>query len=201
MAKRLFFAVPLTELAEDNLAEQADRLAQWMPDRQLRWIAPANYHLTLHFLGELSEAHLQDLAEITADVAQRYRQRHSNHAYLIESRQLDWFPSPNKARMLTALVGKNDALMQLQQSLGTALQRRGFTVEKRRFRPHVSVARIGRGNDRGMGVGSLHPGPVELLPTLAWPLDELVLFESLLRPEGAAYTPVVVEPLATIADA
>lgn len=64
----------------------------------------------------------------------------------------------------------------LAESLGQALGQAGFPVEKRPFRPHLTLLRK---------VRTLPQLPD--LPPLAWPVSEFVLVASDLSPEGTRY--------------
>lgn len=56
---RLFLAIELSERIRANAGALQERLATANAD--VRWVAPENFHLTVMFLGELSEALLPDI--------------------------------------------------------------------------------------------------------------------------------------------
>jgi 2'-5' RNA ligase len=78
----------------------------------------------------------------------------------------------------------------LASALEEAARGEGFAPERRPFRPHLTLARARRGErptvPDGDSVGAL--GEVEA--------QEVVLFRSRLSPQGAAYDPIEIFPLA-----
>jgi RNA 2',3'-cyclic 3'-phosphodiesterase len=61
----------------------------------------------------------------------------------------------------------------------------GFAIEKRPFRPHVTIARMRRGQPAEASIKASAKrgfGPV------LFSVTDLTLFESELRPEGSVYT-------------
>jgi len=65
----------------------------------------------------------------------------------------------------------------LATSLSTALRQAGFAVERRPFKPHVTLVR------------KLRPGSASLpeLPGYEWRCRRFDLVQSVLQPQGAAY--------------
>ena len=149
--------------------------------RFLRWIAPENYHLTLAFLGDIKPTECDRLETIAAAVAL------NNLATTLRLSHVEWFPHAAKPRMLVALPKPAPALDKLQGDLQQQLRSRDFKVDKRKFRPHVSLARAGR------AFRACHLGDENLSIELA--MDSLVLYRSELRPEGASYTALFEQPL------
>ncbi len=144
---RLFFALPMSELAERQLQQQAEIFKHRSLADGLRWIKPENYHLTLAFLGEVAPQQLPRLAVIARDIVARHR------AFDLRLRAVNWFPSAERPKILAALPEKNTALEALQDDLKQALYRRKFTIENRLFFPisvwPVPVGRPMAANCRG----------------------------------------------------
>jgi RNA 2',3'-cyclic 3'-phosphodiesterase len=143
---------------------------------QARWIAPANQHLTLKFLGATPEDRLEDVLRTGATVARGLREA------AVSLSKLGVFPSPRRARVLW--LGVDDpagVLAALAQGLSDALEPLGFPAEARAFTPHLTLARfklpVKLSPDRSVDLGDLHPFEV----------SELGLWRSHLNPKGARY--------------
>jgi 2'-5' RNA ligase len=66
--RRVFFAIEISPTIREELAQFASRLekaALFTPARLL-WVPPANYHLTLYFMGDLPVEGIERLRETTA---------------------------------------------------------------------------------------------------------------------------------------
>jgi RNA 2',3'-cyclic 3'-phosphodiesterase len=103
----------------------------------LRWLDPANWHVTLSFLGEVPDPALPELRARLADAA-------AHHAPMTLSLAgAGAFPSADRARVfLTGLEGDLPGLADLADRVrAEALGAGAGQTDHRRFVPHVSLAR------------------------------------------------------------
>lgn len=132
---RIFIALELDEALQRYLRGTIRQVAADLP--RFSWVNPSGIHLTLAFLGELSDEQLLQASQATEVAAQHvapfdYRLSH-----------LGIFGSPRQPRVLW--VGIEETLGRLQnlhRALNKELEQRGFEVEKRAFSPHLTLARI-----------------------------------------------------------
>ena len=181
---RLFVAVAVAPGVRAGLTELPARL----PDHALRWIPPQNLHLTLKFLGEVSEARLARVVEAARDAAEGFA------PFTIGLQGVGAFPSRRHAQVVWVGVREGaERLVELAGALETALARRRFAREKRPFRPHLTVGRV-----RGQH------GQVDMSDALAGMSDTefgrqrvaaLKIMESRLHPSGAVYGVIEEIPL------
>ncbi|WP_436760876.1 RNA 2',3'-cyclic phosphodiesterase [Streptosporangium sp. V21-05] len=103
----------------------------------LRWLDPANWHVTLSFLGEVPDRALPELRTRLAGAATR----HSPMTLSLTGAGA--FPSAGRARVfLTGLGGDRNGLARLADHVGTeALGAGAGQTDRRRFAPHLSLAR------------------------------------------------------------
>ena len=67
---RLFVAVELSEAVREAVTALQARLKTAGGEAaQVRWVEPANFHLTIKFLGDLPDALLPDVEAACAEVA------------------------------------------------------------------------------------------------------------------------------------
>jgi 2'-5' RNA ligase len=150
---RLFIAVtpPQDALAELDAAVAGLR-ADWPG---LRWAGLEKWHLTLAFLGEVSDDRLAALTERLERATGRYR------VLSLRIGRGGAFPSPVKARVLCAHIdGEAQALTELGRlaaSVAAAARRAGAPPpdEGRRYRPHLTLARSKRPANLGPLVATL----------------------------------------------
>ena len=113
--------------------------------------------------------------------------------FTLRSTGVGTFAKGGRAVSLWVGVERNPALDHLQSKVETALQRAGLEPERRRFAPHVTLARLGRragGQARGLGAGA------QPVPRRAGAGGAFHLFSSRLGKEQAVYTPEVEYELA-----
>jgi 2'-5' RNA ligase len=174
---RLFVAVDPPGDAVEHLRSTLDL------SEPLRWTDPAQWHLTLTFCGDVDERTADDLATRLARAASR--------AAPMEFRLAGagGFSRPARAHVLwVGLAGETDQLSRLAAATSAAARRAGITVEDRRFRAHLTIARASPPRDLSDVVQQLssYDGPT-------WTASELHLVRSHLGP------PTVHERMATFA--
>jgi len=132
---RTFIALDLDDSIRTILGEVIRQMAQELPP--IRWVDPQGIHLTLAFLGDLTDeqvAKARQAAEATAQQVEPFRFRLSH---------LGVFDSSQYPRVIWVGVDEPaGALLQLHGLLNRELERRGFGVERRVFSPHLTLARI-----------------------------------------------------------
>jgi RNA 2',3'-cyclic 3'-phosphodiesterase len=132
---RTFIALELDEALQRHLRETIRQVAAELP--RFNWVNPSGIHLTLAFLGELSDEQLSQTSQ-AAEVA-------AQHVAPFDYRlsQLGIFGSPRQPRVLwVGIEETSGGLQHLHRALNKELEQRGFEVEKRAFSPHLTLARI-----------------------------------------------------------
>lgn len=132
---RTFIALELDEPLQRYLGRIIRRMAQELPG--LCWVDPAGIHLTLAFLGQLSEEQLSaaiSAAELAARKVSAFDFRLSHPGI---------FGTPRQPRVIWIGVDESSGkLLQLQRELNLELAQRGFEVDKRPFSPHLTLSRV-----------------------------------------------------------
>jgi RNA 2',3'-cyclic 3'-phosphodiesterase len=136
--------------------------------RDLRWTDPAQWHLTLAFLADVTERHLDDLTDRLGRAAAR---RTPFEARLAGGGA---FPDAARARVLFAAVAtEGPELARLATGVRAAATKAGANPAGGRFHPHVTLARVRRPLEatRWLRVLDTYRGP-------AWSAAEVALVES-----------------------
>jgi 2'-5' RNA ligase len=124
---RLFTALELPQETRDALARARGGLFG------ARWSDPADYHLTLRFIGDIDARTANEVAE-ALDEARR-------GLVEVAFEGLSWFGG-DKPRAVIAKVKPAPALVELAADHERRLRRLGLAPEKRQFTPHVTLARM-----------------------------------------------------------
>jgi RNA 2',3'-cyclic 3'-phosphodiesterase len=147
---RLFVAITPPPAVLDELEAIVAPLRAAWPG--LRWTSQAAWHLTLAFLGEVSEE------KAAALPARLERAAHRHPVLSLSFGPGGAFPAPGRARVVWAGIrGDGAALTALARSVAAGARRAGAGPpdEGRAFRPHVTLARCRQPADVGPLVGSL----------------------------------------------
>src|SRR6185436_2286841 len=157
---RLFVALPVPEdVADDLLALQSG-----VPDA--RWVPAENFHVTLCFAGEVQGGAMRDLEEELSDIA--------GPPFSVAIAGVEQFSSGKQPRALVATVEKSDRLDWLHQKVSTVARNCGIEVERRKFRPHVTLAQFMASHS------TFKAGP--------WVADHFALYSSRSGRSGSIYT-------------
>ncbi|NLY56412.1 MAG: RNA 2',3'-cyclic phosphodiesterase [Firmicutes bacterium] len=181
---RSFIAITLPEEVKSSI-NQAVRQWRSLAD-QVKWVPPAQYHLTLAFLGEVSQEQLPIIAEATA------AQLVGLPPFIIEINGFGAFPSRNRARVLWLGISKGtDLLQEAYRCVWSALVPLGFSAD-RSFQPHLTIGRV----KTSLGNLVLSDVPAALNEVRAsFTVRQIELFKSELFPSGPKYTQLHVMPL------
>jgi 2'-5' RNA ligase len=193
MAKmiRAFIAIELSSDLKEIMLEVGHELASRIPDRTVRWVKPAAMHLTLVFLGDTPSDKLDTITQgMTVAAA-------GIPPVTITVTGLGCFPNTRRPRVVWVGVEETTgSLRQLKRALDRELEPLGFTSEKRRFSPHLTLGRVHKRADRG-DIQRL--GKVVESATLKdagqMTARKVHLIRSDLRPDGPIYTILASAPL------
>ena len=174
---RMFVAVvppaAATEDLDDFLSVRRDAGAR--PGERWRWTPAERWHLTLAFMEDVADRSVDDLVDRLAATASR------REPFTTRVAGGGAFPDPDRARVLWAgLEGDFDALSRGARS---AASTSGAVVDGQRFRPHLTLARLGTPANVSRWVRLLdgYAGP-------SWTVDEVALVASYLG-EGSRRGP------------
>jgi 2'-5' RNA ligase len=175
---RLFIAIALPEDLRTRLAA----LATGLPGA--RWVSEDNLHLSLRFLGELDGGAAADVDAALAGV------RAPGFELVLEG--VSHFGEGRNLRALWAGVRPSPELKRLQAKIEQAVVRAGQPPEKRKFKPHVTLARFK--SNPGAKLQS-YLAEHALLRSEPFPVEAFTLYSSFLSASGAIYRAEAEYPL------
>jgi RNA 2',3'-cyclic 3'-phosphodiesterase len=160
-----------------RVREALFRAAREVPaSKAFRLIGPEKLHLTLKFLGDVTE---DDVSRVEQALEQ-LRGRHE--PFEIETSGFGAFPSERRARILWAGVGEgSEPLRAVAQSVDDLLEPVGFRRERRPYVPHLTLGRA-RGRQAKLDCASISP------PTLRFSVSGVDLVESVQGEDGVTYS-------------
>lgn len=182
---RAFIAIELPAPVRAALVKVQTDLAQAGAD--VRWVEEANLHVTMRFLGGITDAQRHAIEELVREVADRF------DPIRLSLSHPGAFPSASSPRVIWVGVGQGqDVLERVASALEEGLSRLGLSPEERGFVAHVTLGRVR---------SSARRAPLShRLTTMRWTAPEpfranhLTLFQSTLTRSGALYTPLATLP-------
>jgi RNA 2',3'-cyclic 3'-phosphodiesterase len=176
--ERLFVAIPLPEVIKQQILLLSGGI------HEARWQTSDQLHLTLRFIGEVDGATAVDIVDglstLRAD------------AFNLQLTNVGVFGPKGRERLLWVGVKPSDALVHLRDRVESVLVRGGLEPERRKFRPHATIARLkGARHDRLNDFVAAHSA----FETPAFEVVEFALYSSFLSRSGSTYTLEAAYPL------
>ncbi|WP_371169870.1 RNA 2',3'-cyclic phosphodiesterase [Aliiroseovarius sp. 2305UL8-7] len=175
---RSFIALPLPEEFASDLARFAARLKLSRPQPE------ENLHITLAFLDEQPNSALEDVHEELE--ATRFASVSAQFASL----------EPLGGKTPSVLGLRVDGVDALQKQVLSAVRKAGITLPHRRFRGHITLARLPsaptQDDMKSLGHVLATHGSVRFDPLM---LGTMSLYRSELHPDGARYERLADYPL------
>jgi RNA 2',3'-cyclic 3'-phosphodiesterase len=155
--------------------------------RGVRLLEPETMHVTLCFIGSRP-------VEEVETIAAALQRLETASGQLFLGAPL-WLPPRNPRALALAVHDRHGELAALHEAVQSALAGAiDWRPERRRFRAHVTVARLGRERSRRRpaDTGERVTPPT---PQLSFAPAEVVLYRSWLAPAGASYEALTSSPL------
>ncbi|WP_349358426.1 RNA 2',3'-cyclic phosphodiesterase [Stappia sp.] len=143
--------------------------------RGARWIDPENYHITLRFIGDIDDRMADEVADAFARIERRPVE--------IRLTGLGSFGN-GKPHAVWARVEPTQDLMDLQAEQERILQRLRLPAERRKYIPHVTLARCRSSTNADVARWLSERGDFQAQPFIA---DRFVLFSSRASVGGGPY--------------
>jgi len=175
---RAFIAVEVSPATIACITSAIEELKPKLP--AIRWVAPANFHLTFKFLGAVDASQIEAIGAALELAITPFPR------CTINAKGLGVFPRVRAPKILW--VGfLADELRWLAASIEGALIPLGFPAEPKEFTPHLTIGRWRPGDRPPGGLKQ------ELTRWRDWNfgqtiIDQVILFQSVLKPTGAVYS-------------
>ena len=174
---RLFIAIDLSDAAKESISLIQNGL------RSARWIARENLHLTLRFIGEVSDLEAEDIHSALCKVR--------SLPFVLKLGGAGVFSSGIRPRSVWIGVQDRLPIISLKSDIDRALGSAGLGPDGRKYIPHVTVAKL---MGRSSNISNFMPR-LGSARRISVEIEQFVLFSSFLTRAGPVYTPEMHYPL------
>lgn len=139
---RSFIAI---DIEEKDIIEKIIKIERILRETgaALKLVEPENLHITIKFLGEISEKEIP----LIRNILEKHAKLFNPFEIILEG--IGAFPSISHPRVIWVGISENkDKLTSLANKISTDLEKAGFRREERAFHPHITIARVKRQNSR-----------------------------------------------------
>lgn len=152
------------------------------------WVAPANLHVTLKFLGGVEEPKIELVQSALA------RAVRGATPFELSVAGLGAFPSATRPRVIWAgIAAGRGELAGLAASVEHELAPIGFPPEERPFSSHVTLGRVREARRNEQLAAAFEHGQAERFGTIR--IQHVSLMRSDLSPRGARYSEISAHPI------
>jgi 2'-5' RNA ligase len=183
--KRTFIAVKIHP--NEKMRMILDHFRQALSGEKIKWVNPDIMHITLAFLGDTDEKMIPVICNKIINLSPDYV------PFELIFRGTGVFKNLRDPRVIWIGTEPNKVLQDLKIRIDNELSEYGFEKETREFRPHLTLGRI-----RGLRNSS----PLEMIlnqykeqEVQREHISEIIYYESVLKPEGPEYLPLIHSPL------
>lgn len=123
---------------DDCTIEKLNGIQQKVKNRSYKgtWVWKENFHLTLKFLGEVESNNINEISNILKEISQRYE------PFKLNFNKLGYFKGKEDLKVIwVGLDGEIGILNSINNSIENKLETLGFSREKRKFLPHITLGR------------------------------------------------------------
>lgn len=179
MGHRIFIAINLPK----EIKKELQFFQEKWKDLPVKWVKAENLHLTLVFLGYVSEEEIFEILKLTKEVAKKHQ------PFLVNLKKVTYGPPEKMIPRLIWVEGeKSKELVKLQKDLETSLLKssiRGVKIENRPYTPHITLGRIRQWEFRK--IDPEERPEIEEEVNLSFDVQSLEVMESHLKRKGPEY--------------
>lgn len=180
--KRIFIAIKAE--AGETLFRIVSSLKSGLINEGIRWTSLDNIHITLAFLGDTEENMIR---VISSELKERCE---GSGKFQLTIRGIGIFKNLSDPHVIWTGIETSEKLTQLYSTVINGINEAGIKMEQRPFKPHLTLGRIKYLNDKTALKNLLDIYQNAEIQKVT--VNEVIVYESLLKPTGPLYTPIAI---------
>jgi len=180
--KRIFIAIKVEP--GEALFKVVSSLKSGLINEGISWTRLDNIHITLAFLGDTEENMIKVISSKLKESCV------GTGIFELNIRGIGVFKNLSDPRVIWTGIEPSEKLTLLNTSIIYGLDESGFKIENRPFKPHLTLGRIKYLNDKPALIRLMdkyHDAEIQRVP-----VNEVIIYESILKPTGPIYKPIVI---------
>lgn len=186
VVKRVFLAFPLEK--EQQVSEKMQELKKLLYDYRVKWVPQKNFHVTLFFFGEIPLNQISIIVSRIHAVAANF----SPFSFSIAHPGI--FKKGKEPRVLWLGIKSTESLNEIKKKIDESMAELGFVPGEKAYHPHLTLGRFAARQEISPDLQTALQ-VVQTTDQLNHTVSKLILFESILSPDGARYEPIEMFPL------
>jgi 2'-5' RNA ligase len=178
--KRIFIALKVD--AGETLLKMISTLKSGLSRDLIKWTSPDNIHITLAFLGDTDDKMIMLISSMLN------KQCIGSGKFELILKGSGVFRNMNDPRIIWTGIAPSEKLIHLNEVIMNGLKGLNIKMEDRPFNPHLTIGRIKHLNDKEVLkslTGRFQNSEIQIVP-----VNDVILYESILLPLGPVYNPL-----------
>lgn len=179
--KRIFIGLKVN--AGDTFLKILSSFKEGLSKDIIKWTSVDNIHITLAFLGNTEEKEIKNISSMLKEECG------GSGKFELILKGSGLFRKLEDPRIIWIGIEPSEKILQLKISIFNGLKRLSIKIEDRPFRPHLTIGRIKNINDKETLktlIGQFQGSEIQTIP-----VNEVILYESILLQPGPVYEPIV----------
>ncbi|HUV41222.1 MAG TPA: RNA 2',3'-cyclic phosphodiesterase [Sedimentisphaerales bacterium] len=179
---RCFIAIDIDDKIRNALGDLQHQLenASGIKKGDVKWVEPQNIHLTLKFLGEITDPETVEVCNIVKDLVAGHK------SFALDVESVGCFGGRSARVLWVGTSAAGDDLLRLQSDLDDRLAQAGWPKEERPFTGHLTLCRV-RNPGAGVKLAQTSSQYKDLKVGTVL-VDSVCIYQSQLTPKGPLYT-------------
>jgi 2''-5'' RNA ligase len=178
--KRIFIALKVE--AGETLLFMISSLKSVLIKDTVKWTNPDNIHITLAFLGDTDGKMIKPISSMLKEKCK------GSGKFELIIKGSGVFRNLSDPRIIWTGIEPSEKLMNLNEIIMNGLKDLSIKMEGRPFNPHLTIGRIKHLNDKETlkaVIEQYQNSEIQLIP-----VNEVILYESILLQSGPVYKPI-----------
>jgi len=178
--RRIFIALKVEP--SDKLLSIISSLKKELCKDSIKWTNPANIHVTLAFLGDTEENMINNVRLMLKEKCE------GTGKFELVLKGTGLFRNLSDPRIIWTGLVPSEKLVQLNEIVMNGLKEVNIKLEERPYNPHLTIGRIKHINNKEVLkslIEKFQNSEIQVVP-----VDEILLYESILLQSGPVYKPI-----------
>ncbi|MFA6521984.1 MAG: RNA 2',3'-cyclic phosphodiesterase [Patescibacteria group bacterium] len=172
-ADRLFLSVPIPREVKQEIAVIAGHVHDQLRFSTIAWTPIENYHITLHFLGDIPR-------DVQGDFVSDLVAKEFPRQFELRLKEVSAFPNKKNPQTLFVETTVHPSLLGLRKRVGDVVSSFGMPIDEREWHSHITIGRVKKRSE------ILKPEEIPVKP-MKFLVKGFVLMKSMLQSEGSKY--------------
>jgi 2'-5' RNA ligase len=179
--KRLFLAIKIKP--EEKFLSLFQSLTACCSKDKIKWVNIENLHITLKFFGETDVIRIPEISNIIKNTLKNINE------FQFEISEIGIFGSSYQPKVIWLGIKNANELKKMAFNFLAEFDKIGFLADRQNFVPHLTLGRINFVADKKLFFENIKNLNIQNIQKVK--VDEIILYESILKKEGPAY--IVIE--------